>query len=174
MPIYHIYALTSNLLTFAHLGIENVLITNPRDLSAFVRELARHSFSFLSGVNTLFDGLLATPAFDSLDFRSLQICLGGGTAVKADTALRWQRTPGVAIAQGYGLTEASPMVTGNPMDSTELTGSIGLPLPSTEVAIIDDADRELGFDETGEICVRGPQVMPGISWPSCQRRVSAR
>ena len=161
LPLYHIFALTVNLFCFVALGAHNVLITNPRDLPAFVRDLKKTELAFITGVNTLFNALLHTPAFASVDFSRLKISLAGGMAVQAGVARRWQALTGSVISQGYGLTEASPIVSANPFDAREFTGSVGLPLPSTEVAIVDEEDRFAGAEATGEICVRGPQVMPG-------------
>ena len=161
LPLYHVFALTANLLAFARLGAHNVLITNPRDLTAFVAELKRYRCAFLTGVNTLFNALLNTPEFGRVDFSGLRICLAGGMAVQRDVAERWSAITGVPICQGYGLTEASPIVSSNPLDIGEFNGSVGVPLPSTEVSIVDDAGAALGAGEKGEIYVRGPQVMAG-------------
>ncbi len=161
LPIYHVYSLTVNLLCFAEVGCRNVLITDPRDLHAFLKLLRRTRFSFMTAVNTLFNGLLNTPGFDELDFSALRVCMGGGMAVQREVAERWQKVTGVPIAQGYGLTEASPVVSSNPLDLTGFNGSVGVPFPSTEVGIFDDQSRELAAGEVGEICVRGPQVMAG-------------
>ncbi len=161
LPLYHVFALTVNLLAYTGLGAHNVLITNPRDLPAFVAELKRYPCSFLTGVNTLFNALLNTPGFASVDFGSLRAGLGGGMAVQRDIAERWHEVTGVPICQGYGLTETSPIVSCNPLDASEFNGSVGVPLPSTDVAILDDAGATLGPGETGEICVNGPQVMAG-------------
>jgi long-chain acyl-CoA synthetase len=161
LPLYHIFALTVNLLCFVELGAHNVLITNPRDLPGLVRELRETRMAFFTGVNTLFNALLHRPEFATLNFRYLKISLAGGMAVQADVAARWEKLTGCVIAQGYGLTEASPIVSANPLDARSFNGSVGLPLPSTEVAILDEANRHLSIGETGEICVRGPQVMAG-------------
>jgi long-chain acyl-CoA synthetase len=161
LPLYHIYSLTANLFCFIELGAENVLVTDPRDFKAFIALLRRTRFAFMTGVNTLFNALLNKPEFAEIDFSSLRVCMGGGMAVQRDVATRWQAVTGVPIAQGYGLTEASPIVTANPLDLKEFNGSVGLPFPSTDVAIFDDAGRELPLGEIGEICVRGPQVMAG-------------
>jgi long-chain acyl-CoA synthetase len=161
LPLYHVYSLTANLLCFMELGGHNLLITDPRDLKTFIALLRSTRFAFMTGVNTLFNALLHAPGFDSIDFSSLRVCMGGGMAVQREVAARWQAATGVPIAQGYGLTEASPIVTANPLHLQEFNGSVGLPLPSTEVAIFDDGGRELGVDEVGEICARGPQVMAG-------------
>src|SRR5690606_11717251 len=125
------------------------------------RELGRHRFAFMTGVNTLFNALLRTPGFAELDFSALRVVMGGGMAVQREVAERWQRVTGVPIAQGYGLTEASPIVSGNPLNLTGFNGSVGVPFPSTDVAIMDDAGRRLPQGEVGEICVNGPQVMAG-------------
>ena len=161
LPLYHVYSLTANLFCFVELGGHNLLITDPRDFKGFVALLRKTRFAFMTGVNTLFNALLHTPGFAELDFSSLRVVMGGGMAVQRDVAARWQAVTGVVIAQGYGLTEASPIVTGNPLHVKEFNGSVGLPFPSTEVAIFDDSDHEVAAGEVGEICVRGPQVMAG-------------
>jgi long-chain acyl-CoA synthetase len=161
LPLYHVYALTANLFCFVELGGHNLLITDPRDVRGLVKLLATTRFAFLTAVNTLFNALLNAPGFAELDFSALRVTMGGGMAVQRDVATRWQSVTGVPIAQGYGLTEASPIVSGNPLDLKSFNGSVGLPFPSTEVAIFDDGGRELGVGEVGEICVRGPQVMAG-------------
>jgi long-chain acyl-CoA synthetase len=160
IPLYHIFALTANCLLFVRLGWHNVLITNPRDVPGFVAELRRYPFAYLSGVNTLFNALLNTPGFSRLDFSHLKITLGGGMAVQSSVAERWRAVTGNPLSQAWGLTEASPGVCINPPGEA-FNGSIGLPIPSTEVSIQDDGGRELAINETGEICVRGPQVMRG-------------
>jgi long-chain acyl-CoA synthetase len=161
LPLYHVYSLTANLLCFVELGGQNLLITDPRDLRSFIAELRATRFAFMTGVNTLFNALLHAADFATLDFSALRVCMGGGMAVQREVATRWQAVTGVPIAQGYGLTEASPIVCGNPLDLTGFNGSVGVPFPSTEVAIFDEQGVELGVDEVGEICVRGPQVMAG-------------
>jgi len=161
LPLYHIFALTVNLLVFLKLGARNLLITNPRDMKGFVRELAAESPAFMTGVNTLFNGLLHAPGFADLDFSKLKIAMAGGMAVQEDVAGRWHELTGIAIAQGYGLTEASPVVSANRLDIDSFDGSVGLPFPSTDVEILDESDRPLGVNEIGELCVRGPQVMLG-------------
>lgn len=161
LPLYHVYSLTANLLCFVELGGHNLLITDPRDMRAFVALLRDTPFAFMTGVNTLFNGLLHAQGFAELDFSHLRVAMGGGMAVQGEVAERWHKVTGVPIAQGYGLTEASPIVTANPLDLTTFNGSIGVPFPSTEVAIFDDAGKRLGVDEVGEICARGPQVMAG-------------
>jgi long-chain acyl-CoA synthetase len=161
LPLYHIFALTSNCLTFTYVGGQNVLITNPRDMKAFVEELGKVKATFITGVNTLFNGLLNTPGFDRLDFSSMKVALGGGMAVQGAVSERWRKVTGRDICQGWGLTETSPVATCNRVDELSFTGSIGYPLPSTEIAIFDDDGNELPVGASGEICVRGPQVMRG-------------
>ena len=161
LPLYHIFALTANCLTFMCIGGTNHLITNPRDLPAFVRELSRLEFSALPGVNTLFNGLLNTPGFDAIDFSRLKLSLGGGMSVQHAVAERWQKVTGCPLLEAYGLTEASPAVCINPLDSESYTGSIGLPIPSTEVCIRGPDGAAVAAGEPGELCVRGPQVMRG-------------
>jgi len=161
LPMYHIFALTTNCLVFTYVGGQNVLITNPRDMAAFVEELGKVKFTFITGVNTLFNGLLNTPGFDRLDFSSLKVALGGGMAVQAAVSERWRKLTGRDICQGWGLTETSPVATANRPDEMNFTGSIGYPIPSTELSIRDDDGNELPVGTVGEICVRGPQVMRG-------------
>ncbi len=160
LPLYHIFALTANCLTFMKLGASNLLIIDPRDTGAFIRELRAVKFTALTGVNTLFNALLNHPDFATLDFRSLNITLGGGMAVQEAVASRWLKTTGNPIAQAYGLTETSPAVTINPLDKVDFNGSVGLPVPSTEVAV-RTGNRTLPIGEPGEICVKGPQVTSG-------------
>ena len=161
LPLYHIFALTANCLTFLRIGGTNHLIANPRDLPGFVRELSRLRFSAITGVNTLFNALLNTPGFAALDLSALRLSLGGGMSVQRAVAERWQEATGCPLLEAYGLTEASPAVCINPLDSPGYTGSIGLPVPSTEVIIRDAKGAELPPGEAGELCVRGPQVMRG-------------
>jgi long-chain acyl-CoA synthetase len=161
LPLYHVYSLTVNLFAFVELGGHNMLVTDPRELRAFVKLLAGTRVAFLTGVNTLFNALLHTEGFDAVDFSSLRVAMAGGMAVQRDVAERWQAVTGVPIAQGYGLTEASPVVTANPLDLKGFDGSVGVPFPSTDVAIFSESLEPLGFEEVGEICVRGPQVMAG-------------
>jgi long-chain acyl-CoA synthetase len=160
LPMYHVFSLTANCLLFIKLGGMNLLITNPRDMPAFVQELHKTPWTVITGVNTLFHGLLNTPGFDALDFSRLKFALGGGAAIHRTVAEHWQAVTSRPIVQGYGLTETSPFVTCNPLDA-EYSGSIGLPLPSTEVAILDGENRALPPGAEGEICVKGPQVMAG-------------
>ena len=161
LPLYHIFSLTANCLMFTSLGGNNVLITNPRDFPGFVKELGKYPFTFISGVNTLFNALLHTPGFDQVDFSHMKIALGGGMAVQKAVSDHWKKVTGQPILQAYGLTETSPAACINPPTAREFTGSIGLPIPSTEVSIREEDGRELALGEVGEICIRGPQVMAG-------------
>jgi len=160
LPLYHIFALTANCLLFVVLGWRNILITNPRDFPAFVAELKKYKFTFISGVNTLFNALLNTPGFDKVDFSALSITLGGGMAVQEAVAKRWKEVTGKILTQAWGLTETSPAACIN-LPGEDFNGSIGLPISSTEISIRDDDGKELGINQVGEICVRGPQVMAG-------------
>jgi len=161
LPLYHVLALTANCLAFVQVGALNVLITNPRDIPAFVKELSRWKFSVLTGVNTLFNALLNDPQFRKLDFSALRIVVGGGMAVQRSVAKKWQEVTGTVLIEGYGLTETSPVVCVNPVDIEAYTGSIGLPVPSTEVSFRDGDGNEVALGEPGELWVRGPQVMRG-------------
>jgi long-chain acyl-CoA synthetase len=161
LPLYHIFSLTVNCLNMMVVGGENILITNPRDIPGFVKELGKYRFTMISGVNTLFNALLNNPDFAKLDFSHLRFALGGGMAVQKAVADRWKQVTGTPLIEGYGLTETAPAATANPLNISQYTGSIGLPMSSTEVEIRDDADRALPIGETGEICIRGPQVMAG-------------
>jgi len=161
LPLYHIFALTANCLVFLKIGATNVLITNPRDIPGLVKELASHPFTVITGVNTLYNALLHHPDFAKLDFSRLKLCLGGGMAIHKSVAKKWKQVTGRPLIEAYGLTETSPAVTVNPLNLPEYNGSIGLPLPSTEIAIRDDAGNDLPVGEAGELCVRGPQVMKG-------------
>ncbi len=161
LPLYHIFSLQSNCLSVMLRGGENILITNPRDFPAFVKELARHKFVYFTGVNTLFNGLLNTPGFSDLDFSDLRLTVGGGMAVQDAVAKHWKEVTGKIIIQGYGLTETSPTAIVVPLQSEDFTGTIGLPVPSTEASVRDDAGNEVALGDLGEICIRGPQVMEG-------------
>jgi long-chain acyl-CoA synthetase len=161
LPLYHIFALTANCLTFLRVGSTNLLIANPRDIPGFVKELKKHPFTVITGVNTLFNALLNNPEFARLDFSNLLITLGGGMAVQKPVADRWQAVTGKPLIQAYGLTETSPAATINPLGLSEFNGSIGLPIPSTELSIRDDAGTEVAVGAVGEICIRGPQVTKG-------------
>ncbi len=172
LPLYHIFSLTANCLTFIKIGATNVLIPNPRDIPGFIKELAKHRFTVITGVNTLFNALLNNPEFAKLDFSSLRVALGGGMAVQQAVAEKWKQITGVALVEAYGLTETSPAVTINPLDLKAFNHSIGLPISSTEVSIRDDDGIEQAIGQRGELCVRGPQVTPGY-WnrPEETRRV---
>ncbi|HLV47462.1 MAG TPA: long-chain-fatty-acid--CoA ligase FadD [Aliidiomarina sp.] len=161
LPLYHIFALTANCLTFMKHGGLNVLITNPRDMPGFVKELAKYKFTVIPGVNTLFNGLLHTPGFSDLDFSKLKVALGGGMAVQRAVAENWAKVTGTVLLEGYGLTECAPVVTTNPYDIEHYTASIGIPLPSTDLKIVDDDGNEVPMGEAGEVWVKGPQVMAG-------------
>jgi long-chain acyl-CoA synthetase len=160
IPLYHIFALTANCLLFLRLGWRNILIINPRDFPAVIKELKKYPFTFISGVNTLFNALLNQPGFDTVDFSELKITLGGGMAVQASVAKRWKEVTGKMLTQAWGLTETSPAACINP-PLEDFNGAIGLPIPSTDIAIRDDAGNDLPIGEVGEICVQGPQVTIG-------------
>jgi long-chain acyl-CoA synthetase len=161
LPLYHIFSLTANCLVFMSVGAENILIPNPRDIPGFVKEMGKHKFTALTGVNTLFNALVNNPEFGKLDFSSLRITLGGGMAVQEAVAKKWKEVTGTPLIEAYGLTETSPAATINPLDLPAYNGSIGLPISSTEVMLRDDAGREVALGQPGEICIRGPQVMAG-------------
>jgi long-chain acyl-CoA synthetase len=161
LPLYHIFALTVNCLAMLKIGAHNVLITNPRDMKAFIGDLAKKRFTVFTGVNTLFNGLLNQESFKSLDFSGLKITVGGGMAVQKATAEKWKALTGIPLAEGYGLTETAPVATCNPLDGTERIGTIGIPLPNTEVMIADDEGNVVPNGEKGEIFIKGPQVMKG-------------
>jgi len=161
LPLYHIFSLTANCLLFTSVGGTGQLITNPRDFPAFVKELRRHPPMFFMGVNTLFNALMNTPGFGTIDFSGLVATVGGGMAVQRAVAERWKKATGCVVSQGWGLTEASPAGCVNPLVGVEFTGSVGLPLSSTEISVRDDAGVELALNQVGELCLRGPQVMRG-------------
>ena len=161
IPLYHIFALTANCLVFMKFGGLNYLITNPRDMPGFVKTLSGIRFTAITGVNTLFNGLLNTPGFDKVDFSVLHLTLGGGMAVQRAVAERWKKTTGVTLVEAYGLTETSPAACMNPLDLAEYNGAIGLPISSTDACIQDDNGIELAGGEVGELCIKGPQVMKG-------------
>ncbi|WP_323004275.1 long-chain-fatty-acid--CoA ligase [Denitromonas sp.] len=161
LPLYHIFSLTANCLTFFKIGATNILITNPRDIPGFIKELGKVRFTAITGVNTLFNALLNNPAFEKVDFSSLRITLGGGMAVQQAVAERWKKVTGRPLIEAYGLTETSPAVCINPLDLAEFNHAIGLPVSSTEVSIRDDEGVEVGVGQPGELCVKGPQVMAG-------------
>tara|TARA_B100000287_G_scaffold170026_1_gene160418 strand:- start:52 stop:1278 length:1227 start_codon:yes stop_codon:yes gene_type:complete len=161
LPLYHIFALVCNALVMFKYGARNILITNPRDMDGFVKELSKYKFSIITGVNTLFNGLLNNSKFADLDFKMLKVAFGGGMAVQDIVANKWKSVTGCPLVEGYGLTETSPVVTINPLDGTNKIGTIGLPIPQTDVKFIDDDGKEVPQGERGEICVYGPQVMEG-------------
>src|SRR5450759_1809209 len=153
LPLYHSFSLTVNCLMMLKIGGENVLIVNPRDMPGFVKELAKHKYTTITGVNTLFNGLMNDPNFDKLDFSALRISNAGGMAVQQAVAEKWKKITGVTLTEGYGLTETSPVATTNPMDAKQFSGSIGLPVPSHEISIRDAAGNELPLGQPGEICI---------------------
>ncbi|MDH6230565.1 long-chain acyl-CoA synthetase [Mesorhizobium soli] len=161
LPLYHIYALTVNALMGMQQGGHNILIPNPRDIPGFVKELAKYPINIFPGLNTLFNALLNNEDFRKLDFKPLLLTFGGGMAVQRAVAERWKKLTGITISEGYGLSETSPVATANRFDAEEFSGTIGLPIPSTEVSIRDEDGKEVPLGEVGEICIRGPQVMAG-------------
>ncbi|HEY0743876.1 MAG TPA: AMP-binding protein [Chryseosolibacter sp.] len=165
IPMYHIFALTVNGLLMFSTGVKNVMITNPRDMPAFCKELKKHKFSIITGVNTLFNGLLNRPEFHKLDFSHLRGAVAGAMAVQDAVAKKWKEVTGTPLIEGYGLSETSPVLCCNPLDGNHKQGTIGIPMPSTEVGIFDENGKQLAQGETGEICARGPQVMRGY-WNS--------
>ena len=165
IPLYHIFALTVNGVLMLSTGVKNILITNARDIPGFVKELKKYRFTILTGVNTLFNGLLNNPDFKNLDFSGLHGAVGGGMAVQNIVAKKWIEVTGTPLVEGYGLSETSPVLCCNPLDGTHKLGTIGLPMPDTEVAIFDENGNQVPQGETGEICARGPQVMSGY-WKS--------
>jgi long-chain acyl-CoA synthetase len=161
LPLYHVFALVVNCLFGLRIGTLNVLITNPRDINGLVQELAKYKFNVLPGVNTLYNALVENEAFRKLDFSSLRVANGGGMAVQKATSEKWLALTGVPIIEGYGLSETSPVATCNPILNREYNGTIGLPFPSTEIRILDDAGQPVPLGQAGEIAIRGPQVMAG-------------
>jgi long-chain acyl-CoA synthetase len=161
LPLYHIFALTANLIVFYRYGTKNILVTNPRDMKAFCKDLKKNPFSVITGVNTLFNGLLNQESFRSLDFSNLRLALGGGMAVQDAVADRWEKVTGSSLLEAYGLSETSPAATINPVDGSHQRGTIGLPMPNTDIKILDDDGNEVPIGEPGEIAIKGPQVMKG-------------
>ncbi|ULR29262.1 long-chain-fatty-acid--CoA ligase FadD [Dickeya fangzhongdai] len=161
LPLYHIFALTVNCLLFVEIGGKNLLITNPRDIPGMIKELTHYPFTAITGVNTLFNALLNNAAFSRLDFSTLRLSVGGGASVQQVVAERWEKLTGIHLLEGYGLTESAPLVAGNPYDLQHYSGSIGLPVPSTDVRIVNDDGQDVAPGEPGELWVRGPQVMSG-------------
>lgn len=161
LPLYHIFSLTANCLSFIKCGARNILITNPRDVPRFIEEIKSVKFTAITGVNTLFNSLMNNPKFDEIDFSKLKLALSGGMSLHKNVAIKWHEKTKARVLEAYGLTETSPAVTINPMYLEEYNGSIGLPLPSTDISIRDDNGHELPLGEKGELCIKGPQVMPG-------------
>lgn len=161
IPMYHIFALSVNSVFMSHIGAKNLLITNPRDMKTFLKELRTHKITLMTGVNTLFNGLLNQPDFASIDLSSLKGAIGGGMAVQDFVAKKWEEVTGSPLLQGYGLSETSPVLCCNPLDGSHKIGTIGMPTSDTEVAIFDEEGKQLAQGEVGEICARGPQVMSG-------------
>ncbi|WED44388.1 AMP-binding protein [Legionella cardiaca] len=161
LPLYHIFSLTANCLTFLKVGAKNILITNPRDISHFISEIKNSGFTAITGVNTLFNALLNHPKFHEIDFSKVKLALSGGMSLQKSVALKWKEKTKTRVLEAYGLTETSPAVTINPMYLEDYNGSIGLPLPSTDIAIRDDDNKDVQPGQAGELCVKGPQVMAG-------------
>ena len=161
LPMYHVFALTVNLMIFTRIGAQNLLITNPRDINFFIKELKKYRVSVLPAVNTLFNALINHPDFQSIDFSSWKLCLGGGMAVQENVAKQWKALTGQPIVEVYGLTEASPGVCANPLNISEYNGTIGLPVSNTAVEIRDNDGNEVPLGEIGELCIQGPQIMQG-------------
>ena len=161
LPLYHIFALTVNLLCMVQVGAKNILITNPRDINSLIKEMKKYPFTFISGVNTLFNAMLNNPTIKDIDFSHLRVSVGGGMAVQQGVADRWKQLTGVPLVEGYGLSETSPVLSCNPIDGTERNGTIGLPLPETDIKIVDMDGNDLEPGQPGEICAKGPQVMQG-------------
>lgn len=161
LPLYHVFALSVNCLLFIELGITGLLITNPRDIPAFIKELKKYRFVALTGVNTLFNALLNNENLKEVDFSSLKLSVGGGAAIQTGVAKRWHEMTGCHIIEGYGMTECSPLIAATRSDSTEYSGSIGVPVPNTDIRIVDEAGNDVPMGERGELWVKGPQVMQG-------------
>ncbi|MEE9928893.1 AMP-binding protein [Microvirgula aerodenitrificans] len=161
LPLYHIFSLTANLMVFTELGALNVLITNPRDIAGFIKDIKKYPVTSITGVNTLFNALLHHPDFKTIDFSTWRMALGGGMAVQRAVAERWKEVTGVPLIEAYGLTETSPAACMNPLNLSEYNGNIGLPVPSTDIEIRSPDGQPLGFNEPGELFIKGPQVMKG-------------
>lgn len=161
LPMYHIFSLTVNCLAFMQYGAQNILITNPRDIPAFIKTMKSNSFTIMSGVNTLYNALMNHPEFGSIDFSKVKVSVAGAMALQKAVSEKWEKLTKTRIVEGFGLTETSPVVCVNPIDGTDRTGTIGLPVPETDVKVIDDDGNDLGPGEAGELCVKGPQVMQG-------------
>lgn len=161
LPMYHIFSLTVNCLGLMRYGTQNILITNPRDIPAFIKDMKKYPFTIMTGVNTLYNALMHHPDFQSIDFSKVKISVAGAMALQKAVSEKWKQLTGNPVVEGYGLTEASPVVSCNPIDGTDQVGTIGLPLPNTDVKLIDDDGKEVKAGEPGELCCRGPQVMQG-------------
>ncbi len=161
LPMYHIFALTVNCLCMLKIGAMNVLVTNPRDMPGFIKTLKKFPFTVMTGVNTLFNGLLNQDEFKNVDFSHFKVAVGGGMAVQDAVAKKWEEITKIPLAEGYGLSETSPVLSCNPIDGTERIGTVGLPLPNTDIKLLDDMGKEVPVGESGEICAKGPQVMKG-------------
>jgi long-chain acyl-CoA synthetase len=161
LPLYHIFALAVNGLLMFSIGAKSILITNPRDMPGFIKELKKHPFTLMTGVNTLFNGLLNQPNINEVDFTHLKGSIGGGMAVQRAVAEKWKKITGGPLVEGYGLSETSPVLSVNPLDGTERIGTIGIPTPSTEMKVMNEQGEEVPLGEPGEICGKGPQVMSG-------------
>jgi long-chain acyl-CoA synthetase len=161
LPLYHIFSLTVNCLAFLHYGASNIMITNPRDIPGFIKTLRKNRFTLFSGLNTLYNALMNHPDFNRVNFSSLKVSVAGGMALQKVVAERWMKSTNSVLVEGYGLTETSPVATCNPIDGSDKVGTIGLPLPSTDIKLIDDNGKTVAQGEAGEICVKGPQVMKG-------------
>lgn len=161
LPMYHIFSLTVNCLTFIKYGAENILITNPKDIPDFIKTLKKNHFSVITGVNTLFNALMNHPDFSKIDFKNVKVSIAGAMALQRAVAEKWKSKTGSSLFEGYGLTEASPVVCCNPISGGDQVGTIGMPLPSTNVKLVDDDEKEVPMGEAGELCVQGPQVMKG-------------
>ncbi|MEQ8416489.1 MAG: AMP-binding protein [Imperialibacter sp.] len=172
LPLYHIFALAVNGLLMFHVGAKNVLVTNPRDMKAFCADMKKNPFSIITGVNTLFNGLLNQESFKTLDFSKLKGAIGGGMAVQKAVAEKWREVTGCPLVEGYGLSETSPVLVCNPLDGSHRNGFIGLPVPSTEIVLLDDDGKEVPIGQPGEICAKGPQVMSGY-WERPDEREKA-
>jgi long-chain acyl-CoA synthetase len=172
LPLYHVFSLTANLLTFFHFGAENLLITNPNDVKSFIKQISKYKLTAFTGVNTLFNVLLHHRNFSKVDFSELKLSLSGGMALQASVAKKWHQVTGTPILEAYGLTETSPGICINPMYVKKFNGSVGLPLPSTDISLRDDNGIEMPIGQAGELCVKGPQVMRGY-WQKPQESKDA-
>jgi long-chain acyl-CoA synthetase len=161
LPLYHIFALTVNCFSMFNIGAKNILIANPRDIPAFIKDMQKNPFTVLTGLNTLFIALMNNPEFSKINFSKVKTVVAGGMAMQKPIAEKWKQLTGISVAEGYGLSETSPVLTCNPIDGTDQVGTIGLPMPNTEIVLLDDDGKEVALGEAGEICAKGPQVMAG-------------